>query len=198
VTPPPAPATDSPEALRGRYPHELERTWQPAGASAVSIRPLRPADLAIERRFIEALSPQTRYQRLQYFATSASERDLARLLDLDYYDQLAVGGVTQDSTGETLVGVSRYARIPGTRRAECAIVVADGWQGRGLGSELMRSLMIAAQARDIDFLEGSTLAENARIANWGRRFGFSVHTEPNSGGLVMVKIDLRDLARPGE
>jgi len=198
VTPPSAPASVSPEALRGHYPHELERTWQPAGASAVTIRPLRPEDLALERRFIEALSPQTLYQRLQYFATSASERDLARLLDLDYYDRLAVGGVTQDATGDTLVGVSRYARIPGTRRAECAIVVADGWQGRGLGSELMRSLVNAAQARDIDWLEGSTLAENARISNWGRRFGFSVHTEPNSGGLVVVKIDLRDLRRSGD
>jgi len=198
VKPPPAPTPVSPEALRGRYPHELERTWQPAGASVVTIRPLRPEDLAIERRFIEALSPATLYQRLQYSATSASERDLARLLDLDYYDRLAVGGVTQDSTGETLVGVSRYARVPGTRRAECAIVVADGWQGRGLGSELMRTLMIAAHARDIDCLEGSTLAENSRIANWGRRFGFSVHTEPNSGGLVVVRIDLTDLALSGE
>ena len=197
MTSPPASAPVPPEALRGRYPHELERTWQPAGATAVTIRPLRPDDLDLERRFIEGLSPQTLYQRLQYFATSASERDLVRMLDLDYYDRMAVGGVTQDPAGETLVGVSRYARIAGTRRAECAIVVADGWQGRGLGSELMRSLGIAAYARNIDFLEGSTLAENARIANWGRRFGFSVHTEPNSGGLVLVRIDLADFVRSG-
>ncbi len=197
MTSPPAPAPVPPAALRGHYPRELERTWQPAGAHAVTIRPLRPDDLDLERRFIESLSPQTLYQRLQYFATSASERDLARLLDLDYYDRLAVGGVTQDAAGEAFVGVSRYARIPGTRRAECAIVVTDSWQGRGLGSELMRTLGIAARARDIDWLEGSTLAENARIANWGRRFGFSVHTEPNSGGLVVVRIDLRELAPAG-
>ena len=56
---------------------------------------------------------------------------------------------------------------------------------------------MAARARDIDWLEGSTLAENARIANWGRRFGFTVQTEPNSGGLVVVRIDLNDLARSG-
>jgi acetyltransferase len=195
VSSPPAPAVP-PEALRGRYPHELERTWQPAGAPAVAIRALRPDDLALERRFIEGLSPQTLYQRLQYFASSASERDLARLLDLDYYDRLAVGGVTHDAAGESLIGVSRYARIPGTRRAECAIVVADGWQGRGLGSELMRTLVMAAQERDVDCLEGITLAENSRIATWARRFGFSVRTEPNSGGLVAVSLDLRDLGQP--
>jgi acetyltransferase len=95
--------------------------------------------------------------------------------------------------GEEIVGVSRYARIPGTRRAECAIVVADGWQGLGLGTELMRTLAVAALARDIDCLEGTTLAENQRIAAWGRRFGFTVRTEPNSGGLVVVRIDLRSL-----
>lgn len=190
MTRPPSPAPVDPEALRGHYPHELDRTWQPAGAPAVAIRALRLADLALERRFIEGLSPQTLYLRVQYFATMASERDLERLLDLDYYDRLAVGGITQDATGETLVGVSRYARIEGTRRAECAIVVADGWQGRGLGTELMRTLATAAQARAIDCLEGTTLAENARIADWARRFGFSVRTEPNSGGLVVVRMDL--------
>ncbi len=70
--------------------------------------------------------------RLQYSVTGASERDLERLLDLDYYDRLAIAGVVQEAMGETLVGVSRYARIEGTRRAECAIVVADRWQGQGL------------------------------------------------------------------
>jgi acetyltransferase len=195
VTSPPASALATPEALRGQYPRELERSWQPAGAPAVTIRALRHEDLALERRFIEALSPQTLYLRVQYSATTTSERDLERLLDLDYYDRLAVGGITTDATGETLVGVSRYARIEGTRRAECAIVVADGWQDRGLGTELMRTLATAAQARAIDCLEGTTLAENARIAAWARRFGFSVRTEPNSGGLVVVRMDLRGLAQ---
>ncbi|MCX7054558.1 MAG: GNAT family N-acetyltransferase [Proteobacteria bacterium] len=198
MTRPPSSAPVTPEALRGRYPDELERTWQPAGAHAVTIRALRHADLALERRFIEALSPETLYLRVQYFATTASERDLERLLDLDYYDRLAVGGITQDATGETLVGVSRYARIEGMRRAECAIVVADGWQGRGLGTELMRTLATAAQARAIDCLEGTTLAENARIAAWARRFGFSVRTEPNSGGLVVVRMDLQGPAQSAE
>lgn len=189
MTSPPA----APEALRGRYPAELERAWQPSGAAPLLLRPLRQDDLARERAFIERLSAQTLYLRLQYSANSASERDLQRLLDLDYYDRLAIAAVASDAGEDQIVGVSRYARIAGSRRAECAIVVADEWQGRGLGSELMRALVAAAVERDIDCLEGTTLAENGRIAEWARRFGFNVQTQPNSGGMMLVQLDLRTL-----
>lgn len=196
MTRPSPPASAAPEALRGRYPQELEHTWQPAGAPALTIRPLRHQDISLERQFIKGLSPQTIYLRVQYFATTTSERDLERLLDLDYYDRLAIAGLAHEADGETIVGVSRYARVEGTRRAECAIVVADGWQGRGVGTELMRTLATAAQARAIDCLEGTTLAENARIASWARRCGFAVRTEPHSGGLLVVRVDLPGPARP--
>jgi acetyltransferase len=191
VTSPPAAA----ESLRGRYPAELERAWQPAGAPApLQLRPLRHDDLERERAFIEGLSAQTLYLRLQYAANHASDRDLHRLLDLDYHDRLAIAAIDPAPDGDRIVGVSRYARVDATRRAECAIVVADAWQGRGLGSELMRALADAAFARDIDCLEGTTLAENGRIAEWARRCGFAVRTQPNSGGLLLVQLDLRSLA----
>jgi acetyltransferase len=187
-----SPAT--PEALRGRYPAELERVWQPSGGAALLLRPLRADDLDRERAFIESLSAQTLYLRLQYSASSASERDIARLLDLDYYDRFAIAAIATEADEERIVGVSRYARIDASRSAECAIVVADAWQGRGLGSELMRALVTAAAERDIDCLEGTTLAENGRIAEWARRFGFAVRTQPNTGGLMLVQLDLRNLA----
>ena len=155
-------AAVAPEALRGRYPDELERTWQPADAHPVSIRaaaPRRPRPRATVHR---ASSRRRRSTcALQYSRHGASERDLERLLDLDYYDRLRDRGFrTGRRRRRRIVGVSRYARIEGTRRAECAIVVADGWQGRGLGTELMRTLATAARARAIDCLEGTTLAEN--------------------------------------
>jgi acetyltransferase len=192
------PATPEHAATRGRYPDELERTWQPAGAAAVRIRPLRPDDLELERGFVTGLSPATLYLRLQYFTTQPNERDLVRLLDLDYYDRLAVAALADAQDGTAIVGVARYARLDNSRTAECAIVVADAWQGMGLGSELMRTLATAARERDIDDLVGSTLAENQRILDWARRFGFAFRTEPNSGGLLKVTLHLRDVPPDGQ
>lgn len=192
------PATPDHAPTRGRYPDELERTWQPAGAQAVRIRPLRIDDLELERRFVADLSPATLYLRLQYSATQPNDRDLVRLLDLDYYDRLAVAALQETAAGPAIIGVARYARLGQSRTAECAIVVADAWQGLGLGSELMRSLATAARERDIDDLEGTALAENQRIVDWARRFGFPFRTEPNSGGLVKVTLHLHDVSPEGQ
>lgn len=156
------------------------------------LRPLCRDDLPLEQAFIGQLSPETLYLRTQYYVQMPSQRDLERLLDLDYRDRLAIAALVDTPEGPAIVGVSRYARIEGTRRAECAIVVADAWQGRGLGTELMRVLASAARDRGLECLEGTTLAENQRITAWAQRFGFNARTEPNSGGLLKITLALHD------
>jgi acetyltransferase len=154
------------------------------------VRALRPDDIDLELSFIAGLSAETLYQRLHYRARSVSRADAARLLEFDYRDTLACGALVGEPGGESLVGVSRYARIEGSDTAECAIVVADAWHGRGIGTELMRSLALAARQRGIRALVGSSLADNTRIHDWARRFGFDARTEPNSGGEVRITVDL--------
>jgi RimJ/RimL family protein N-acetyltransferase len=186
-------APPPPPPLPPGYPADLERTWLAADGTAVRIRPQRPDDLDRELRFIESLSEQTLYLRLQYSARNVSRQEVARLLDLDYRDRMAFAALTGPSHDETIIGVSRYARIDATDRAECAIVVTDGWQGRGVGTELMRSLGLAARRNGIRTLVGTSLAENQRIQAWARRFGFDARTEPHSGGEVLITLDLGSL-----
>jgi acetyltransferase len=175
------------------YPAELERTWQAGDGTILRLRPLRSDDLDRELAFIAGLSEQTLYYRLQYSSRSVSREDAARLLDLDYRDRMAIAALSGTAPQDAIVGVSRYARIGGTDRAECAIVVADAWHGRGVGTELMRTLAQAARANGIRTLVGSTLGENQRLHAWARRFGFDVRTEPNSGGHVNITVDLGSL-----
>ena len=187
------PSTDPPPALPAGYPADLERLWQAGDGTAVRLRALHPGDVDRELAFVAGLSQDTLHLRVQYTARELTREDAARLLVFDYVDNLAVGAFVVTPGGEELVGVSRYAREAGTDEAECAIVVADAWQGRGLGTELMRSLGTAARARGIRKLQGISLGENQRIHDWARRFGYEVQTEPNSGGQVRVTLDLSTL-----
>lgn len=159
----------------------------------VALRPLRTDDLEREIAFIEGLSSETLRLRMQYSGSSVSRADAARMLDLDYHDRMAIGAFVPGESGDRLIGVSRYARIEAGDRAECAIVVADDWHGRGLGTELMRTLGRAALGRGIKTMVGESMAENQRILAWARRFGFDAHTEPYSGGMLKITLDLASL-----
>lgn len=184
---------DAASRLPRDYPAELERTWLAPDGTPVRIRALRPDDLQRELEFARALSRQSLYLRLHYSPREVTERDAERLLELDYHDTMAIGALVAGDRDDRIVGVSRYARIEASDRAECAIVVADEWQGQGLGTELMRSLAGAAKARGIATLEGTSLAENRRILAWARNFGIGARTEAAGGGLVRVMLELDSL-----
>jgi GNAT superfamily N-acetyltransferase len=52
---------------------------------------------------------------------------------------------------------------PGGATADIGVVVADAWQGRGVGSGLMRTLATRAEARGATTLVMNVLAENHRV-----------------------------------
>ena len=120
---PPGRVTVDSVPVRGRYPTELERDWEPAGGPRLHLRALRPDDIEREIAFVSRLSAETLYLRVQYAGSVPTRRDFERLLDVDYFDRLAVGALLPEGAAQQIVGVSRYARIADTTRAECAVVV---------------------------------------------------------------------------
>lgn len=160
------------------------------------VRDLRPDDLELELAFVGGLSPETRYLRLQY-ATAGMSREMAeQLLQLDGVNRMAIAALSADRGERRIVGVCRYAREPGAYVAEFAIVVADDWQGTGVGTELMREVCLAARARGVHRLVGETLATNRHFIEWARSFGFTVDHGPDAEH-ARVTLDLDGPKAPG-
>jgi GNAT superfamily N-acetyltransferase len=65
--------------------------------------------------------------------------------------------------GVQLIGVGRYEPSEEPDAAEVALVVEDGWQGRGLGAILLETVLAAAEARGIRRFRAYVLAENHRM-----------------------------------
>jgi len=111
--------------------------------------PISAADLALEQEFVNGLSAPTGYQRLMS-ARRPSLEELRRFTDIDYERELALIATTPVQGRERQVGVARYVKeeaSPGD--AEFAIVLGDDWQGRGLGTKLLVSLLVAAKSRGV-------------------------------------------------
>ena len=88
-----------------------------------------------------------------------------------------------------IAGVARLNRIHRRNEAEFAIVVADEWQRRGLGTRLMEKLVEIGRREKLDVIEGSVLRENFAMLRICQRFGFKQHI-PEASETVVVRRSL--------
>ena len=120
-------------AIPAGYPRELEREIRLQDGAAAQIRPVRPDDAERLIELYDRLSYTTAYQRF-FRVLKRLPPEWARLFaNVDYHGRLALVAQHDAPHGPELVGVARYepSDEPGT--VEVAVVVQDGWQGRGLG-----------------------------------------------------------------
>lgn len=132
----------------------------PGDRAAAAIRPAHPDDLAALGDFFADLSVQTRY--LRFFGPVMPNRALLRQLCglADTIDAVVAvrGGVI---VGHAMA-VDRTGP-QGARVTDIGMVVADAWQGRGLGSALMRALVTGARARGVTLMEMDVLNGNRQV-----------------------------------
>jgi len=70
--------------------------------------------------------------------------------------------------------VSRYITNPDQSSCEFALVVADDFSGKGLGSRLMLSIMDVAREKGLAEIEGLVLANNPSMLKLMKSLGYSV------------------------
>jgi RimJ/RimL family protein N-acetyltransferase len=134
-----------------------------AGGERVRIRPIRPDDAPRLEELYARLSQHSAYQR--FFAVMQRlPPDWARLLAaVDHQRRFALVAEALETAPPVLVGVARYEPVPDSDTVELAVVVQDSWQGRGLGSLLLRELLRAAELNGIHRFRAFVLAENRRM-----------------------------------
>jgi acetyltransferase len=104
---------------------------------------------------------------------------LARFTQIDYDCEMALVALIDDGGRERQIAVVRYITNADRRSAEFAIVVAEPWQGQGLGRHLMLQLIGIARAHGLDSLEAQVLAANPPMLELATGLGFVVgHTDP--------------------
>ena len=121
------------------------------------MRPIDASDREALRTGFERLSAESRYRRFFTPMPSLSDRDLDYLTKVDHRDHEAL--IALDVPDGHIVGVARFVRT-GPEEAEPAIVVADDWQGRGLGRGLMGALADRAMEEGVQRFRAPVLAEN--------------------------------------
>jgi len=133
---------------------------------AVATRPVRPDDRPLFQRLWPRLSPDTVYRRFHAPLHGLPPEAVDRLVTVDHDLREAVVGLV----GGEVVGVARYDRSPDDpATAEFAILVEDGWQGVGLGRQLLAELIGLAADRGVRTLTATVQRDNERVIGLIRR-----------------------------
>ena len=130
-----------------------------ADGARILIRPVEPHDAQQLKTGFEHLSAVSRYRRFLTEIDHLSERQLAYLTDVDHERHEALIALDA-ATGEG-VGIARFVRDPNDpTQAEVAVMVADPWQGRGVGSALIERLAARARAAGVERFTARMLIGN--------------------------------------
>lgn len=172
------------------YPLHLVSRVQLSDGTDLTIRPIRPEDAEIEQAFVHGLSPEAKFFRFMNSLQELSQDMLIRLTQLDYDRELALIATVEQDGREVELGVARYFTNPDGRTAEFALVIADGWQRRGLGTRLMACLIEAAREKDFRTLQGDVLANNVKMLGLMKRLGFQSRINGDDPTLVVVMKEL--------
>jgi acetyltransferase len=171
------------------YPAELEELWGQGGQTLL-LRPIRPEDGTALQQFYAQASAED--LRLRFFAARREVplSELARYSQIDYDREMTfVALPTAPGQAKRLLGQVRAVCDPDQVQAEFAIEVAGDYQGRGLGSALLRKLMAYLRQRGVKVLTGLCLTENQAMLGLARSLGFAL-TSDTAQGQVQFRLTL--------
>ncbi len=157
------------------YPTKYMAPRKLKDESQVLLRPIKPED---ENRFNElfkSLSEETMRFRFFEIIKELSHDTLSRYCNIDYDREVAI--VAELQRGEPrIIGVVRLILEPDGKSGEFAILVGDEWQGLGLGSRLMDSIIDVGRDMRIEKIFGYVIANNYKMLQLCNKKGFKVES----------------------
>jgi acetyltransferase len=181
-------SADLPKLAIRPYPTRYEKQVVLEDGSSITVRPIRPEDEPLLVNFHHTLSERTVYMRYFHWMKleqrTAHER-LTRMCFLDYDRQMAFVAERHDpSNGERqILAVGRLVKSHAAQEAELAVIVSDGFQKRGIGTEVVRQLVDFARAEKLQRIMATVLFENRPMQKVFERLGFRMKQTSDNDSL---------------
>jgi acetyltransferase len=169
------------------YPKKYVSEWKLKDGTSVALRPIKPEDETLFYELFKSLSEETMRFRFFQIIKDLPHETLTRYCNLDYDREIAIVAEAQKDK-RRIIGVGRLILEPGRKNGEFAVVVGDEWQGLGLGSKLIDSIIQIGRDMNLTSIFGYVISMNVKMLHICTAKGFK--TEQIDEEVTKVTLDL--------
>ena len=174
------------------YPTELQRYDTLRDGTQILFRPIKPTDEPALAEMLYSLSAKSVKTRYFTYTMTFPHKDVQKLTNIDYQNELAIVGVVPGPAGEEeIVAIAQYFLEPAGDAAEVAFVVQDEWQAKGMGTFLLRYITEIARQRGVKRFYAKVLPSNRTMLAIFHNSGYGINTEFD-GDAYSIAYDLAE------
>jgi GNAT superfamily N-acetyltransferase len=165
----------------GEYPEHLEASRTTRHDFSVFFRPVRMNDEHLLKDFFYQLTKDSMYHRFISTRADMPHERLQKFVAIDYSREMVILATIELEGKETAVGMGQYLIDKASHTAEVAFVVLDGYQGKGIGAELLKYLTFLAKRRGLLGFTAAVLQDNKPMLRLFESMGFVVDKRLDAG-----------------
>jgi len=156
------------------YPKKYETLWKLRDGRSVLLRPIKPEDEPMWLEMFQNFSEESiRYRFFQIIKDTPHEVRV-RYCNVDYDRELGIVAEMTEEGRRKILGVVRLIIEPDGKAGEIAFIVADPWQGLGLGSKMLDFMIEICKDKKLETVYGIMLPDNYRAINLMKKMGFTI------------------------
>jgi acetyltransferase len=171
------------------YPEEFVAEAKLKDGTGVIFRPIKPEDEPMWHDLVASCSTETIRFRFNYLFKQTTHEMASRYCFIDYDREIGIVAEVEEAGERKLIGVGRLVADVDHEAAEYAVIVADRWQGHGLGGKLTDYCCDVARRWGVRRLVAETTRDNASALATFRNRGFEVDHQA-AEGVVLVRKEL--------
>ncbi|MFM7389560.1 MAG: GNAT family N-acetyltransferase [Vampirovibrionales bacterium] len=175
------------------YPREYCTAWQSKQGQGYNLRPIRPEDEAGVANFHRSLSTETAaklYEESLSLEERVNHQRLSRVCFNDYQLELALVAEPTEAT-DTIGAIARLSRVRHTpHQAQLRLLVADTYQGQGLGRALLERLITIAKTEGLTVLRCVVGKDNYKMKALCESLGFVTLPNPDATEAGYLSLEL--------
>jgi acetyltransferase len=137
------------------------------------LRPIKPEDEPLWLEMFQNFSEESVHNRFFYMIKDTPHKVRARYCDIDYSREIAIVAELKEEQ-KRILGVVRLTIDSNEKSGEVAFIVADPWQGLGLGSQMVDYMIEICKDVGLEKIYALLLPDNHRAINFVRKRGFTV------------------------